>query len=201
MKKLIPVIALLLLTTACGNWLTELDSILAAAAPALINILQIAALAEGKTVDAALETKINGDAALLKTELANYNSAVASAQPSICPQVQAALNTYEADLPAVLAAAQVSNQNTASKIESLSALIVGVFGTIEPLIPGCQLPVNAAAKSRFRSQPTDLKTFKSSYNGVLTSPVGIPAVDAATPKMRLPEHSRAMRYLTFGIAK
>jgi hypothetical protein len=206
MRKLLTValIGTMFLTGCSTAWLTTAESILAAAAPALINILEIAALAEGKPVNANLAAKVNGDAAALTTILKDYSAAAKSAQPQICPQLQAALTTYESDLPAVLSVAQVSNPNVASKIEIISSLVVGVFGSIEPLIPGCQAPTAPAVRAMtMKLQPAavDVKTFIDAYNGALVSPTGNPSVDKATPKMKLYHHSKAVRVLTLGIAK
>jgi hypothetical protein len=201
----------LLSLTLCGtmflygcstSWLTTVSSILAAAAPALINILQIAALAEGKPMDSGLAAKVNGDAANLKKVLSDYQVASTAAQPGMCSQVQATLNVYEEDLPAVLAVAQVSNQNVQSKIAAISALTVRLFASSEPLIPGCQAPPSPKAMmATLHPASVDLKTFIPAYNAALTSPTGHPAVDKATPGMKLHEHSKAVRMLTLGIAK
>ena len=50
-----------MLCTACSTaWVSSLDAILGAAAPALINILQIVAVANGQPVNGTLAAKING---------------------------------------------------------------------------------------------------------------------------------------------
>ena len=59
---LVVVLSLVVLCTACSTaWVSTLDSILAAAAPALVNILQIVAVANGQPVNSNLEAKINAD--------------------------------------------------------------------------------------------------------------------------------------------
>src|SRR5580700_4465280 len=58
-KVLVAVLSLALLCTACSTaWVSTLDAILAAAAPALIDILEIVAAANGQRVSAAEVTKI-----------------------------------------------------------------------------------------------------------------------------------------------
>ncbi len=67
-KALIGVLFLAVTCTACSTaWVSTLDSILAAAAPALINILQIVAVANGQPMNAGLAAKINSDAGDIKT--------------------------------------------------------------------------------------------------------------------------------------
>jgi hypothetical protein len=209
MKIVKPCLALILCCTmflsGCG-WLSTAESILSAAAPALLNILQIVAVVNGRPMDSGLAAKINGDAANLKTVLSDYAAAQAAAKPGMCPQLQAALNLYESDLPLVMQVAQVSDQNTQSKILILSGLIVGVFNTLEPLIPGCQAPPSASVRTmtanlNLRPATVDLHTFIPAYNAALTSPTGNPTLDEATKRMKLHRHSKAVRIITFGIAK
>jgi len=67
-KALIVALFLAVSCTGCSTaWVSTLDSILAAAAPALINILQIVAVANGQPMNAGLAAKINSDAANIKT--------------------------------------------------------------------------------------------------------------------------------------
>jgi len=169
--------------TACGaTWVATMDTIIASAAPALVSILQVAAIANGTTVDPALVARINADAAAIKTLATDFAKASAAAQPAVCAQLQAAIAAYEADLPLVMKVAHVVDPNTQQKIEELSALIAGLFASIEPLIPGCQASAVAVAK---RPMPLPVKTFVQDYNAIMVKPVGIPAVDAATPALQL----------------
>jgi len=204
-KVLLPVILLALIVTfGCSvAWVSTLDSILAAAAPALIDILQISALSQGKPFNSQIAAKVNADAAALKSTAADFASASNAAQPGACSQLQAALTTYEQDLPLVLSVAKVSNPNTQGKIETLSALIVGVFGSIEPLIPGCNPPAISAMRAQVKvsTPPMNVKDFVTTYNAVLVSQTGETKVDEATPKMKLHYHSGFVRFITLGIAK
>jgi hypothetical protein len=80
-KVLVVALSLSMFCTACSTaWVSTLDSILAAAAPALINILQIVAVANGQPVNATLAAKINADATIIKT------LAVTSPRPHRDPQ-------------------------------------------------------------------------------------------------------------------
>ena len=57
---LIFALSLAMFCTACSTaWVSTLDSILAAAAPALINILQVVAVANGRPLNGTLAVKIN----------------------------------------------------------------------------------------------------------------------------------------------
>jgi len=202
-RSLLAVILVLTMSlSGCSTaWVTTLDSILAAAAPALINILQIVALSKGTPFNSQLAAKVNADAAALKQSAQDFATASAAAGPGACSQLQAALNTYQSDLPAVMAVAQVSNAATQNKIETLSALIVGVFDSVEPLIPNCQAPKDMSLTGVKSGPPMNVKNFVQSYNAVLVSPTKDEKVDSATPKMKIHGHGWVVRTVTFGVAK
>lgn len=180
-------------------WVTTFDNILVAAAPALVNILNIVAIAEGKPVDAALVTKVNADAANLKTLASDFANASAAAAPGACSQLQAAINTYSADEAAVLQIAQVSNPATQQKVATLSALVAGTVSAILAVIPSCSAPP-AALKAEFAGKgvPLPLSSFVSSYNSVLVQKTGDANVDAYTAKHKIHVHSKFMRVITIG---
>jgi hypothetical protein len=182
--------------TACSTtWVSTLDSILAAAAPALINILQIVAVANGQPMNSGLTSKINADAAAVKTLAGDFATASSLAAPGVCSQLQAAVSAYQADQTLVLQAAQVSDQNMQTKITLLADLVGGTVVAIEGVIPSCQSA--AAAKSFRTAPPYSLATFINRYNGILMTPTGNPAVDAVTRKLKLHRHSGFLRAITF----
>ena len=86
-KALVVVLSLAMLCTACSTaWVSTLDSILAAAAPALINILQIVAVANGQAVNANLAAKINADATIIKTLAGDFAKASSGSSAGFCQQ-------------------------------------------------------------------------------------------------------------------
>jgi hypothetical protein len=181
--------------TACSTaWVSTLDSILVAAAPALINVLQIVAVANGKPMDSNLAAKINADAAVVKTLAGDFSKASSGSAPGVCQQLQAAVGAYQADQALVLQVAQVSDPKTQTKITLLANLVAGTVQAITAVIPSCQ--ANALAFEA--SPPYSLSTFIDHYNSVLVAPTGNAAVDAATPALKVHRHSKLMRALTFG---
>jgi hypothetical protein len=81
-KALVVSLSLAMFCTACSTaWVSTLDSILVAAAPALIDILQIAAVANGQPINTNLEAKINADATVIKTLAADFAEASSAAAP------------------------------------------------------------------------------------------------------------------------
>lgn len=127
-KALIVTLSLAMVCTACFTaWVSTLDSILAAAAPALINILQIVAVADGKPFNASLAAKVDADSVAIKTLAGDFAEVSAESEPGVCQQLQAAVSAYQADQQMVLQVAQVSDPNTQTKITLLSDLVAEQF--------------------------------------------------------------------------
>lgn len=187
------------LTGCSAAWVSTMDAILAAAAPALINILEIVAVAEGKPMNSGLQAKINTDAASIKSLAADFAKASSAAAPSVCSQLDAAIQAYSADQSQVLQLAQVSDPATQTKITLLLNLVTGTVAAITAVIPSCQ---NAAVVKSFRASkpPLSVANFVSEYNAILVVPVPNQNVNARTKQLKLHQHSKLVRYATFGYA-
>lgn len=196
-KSLVFVLSLVVFCSACSTaWVGTLDSMLAVAAPALVNILQIVAIANGNPMNGNLAAKITSDAAALKTLAIDFAKASPEAASSVCQALQTAVSVYQADQQLVLHAAQVSDPNTQAKITILVGLVAGTVEAITAVVPSCQ---NAATNRRMKSTPPySLSTFADRYNSILLTPTGNAAVDAATPLLKLHQHSKIVRSLTLG---
>lgn len=196
-KSLVLLLSLAMFSTGCSTaWVSTLDSILAAAAPALINILQIVSVANGQPVNSNLIAKINADAAVIETMAADFAKASSGSASDACQQLQAAVGAYQADQQLVLQFAQVSDPNTQTKIELLTDLVAGTVNAITAVIPSCQ---NVASLQGFKAAPPyNVSAFADQYNRILVIPTGNVAVDAITPQMRLRRHSKLVRGVTFG---
>ena len=196
-KALVVALSLAMFCTACSTaWVSTLDSILAAAAPALINILQIVAVAKGQPINSNLSAKINADATVVKMLAADFAKATSGSAPGVCQQLQAAVSAYQADQQIVLQAAQVSDANTQTKITLLADLVAGTVNAITAVIPSCQNA--AAARSMKTTRPYGISAFADHYNSILVTPTGNAAVDALTQKLELRRHSQLVRLVTLG---
>ncbi len=196
-KALVVLLSLALFCIACSTaWVSELDSILAAAAPALINILQIVAVANGQPVNSILEAKINSDATDIETLAADFTKATAASAPGICEELQAAISAYQADQQLVLQVAQVSDPSTQTKITQLADLVVGTVGAITAVVPPCQ--GSASSQGVKTKNLYSISDFEANYNRILLAPTGNTAVDAATRRLKLRQHTKIVRWLTFG---
>ena len=196
-KTLVLALSLAMFCTACSTaWVVTLDSILAAAAPALINILQIVAVVNGQPVNNNLTAKINTDVADIKTMAADFAKISSGSASGACQQLQAAVSAYQADQQLVLQIAQVNDPNTQTKITLLAGLVAGTVDAIIAVIPSCH---SASAIRSIKAAPTyGVSDFSDRYNNILLTPTGNTAVDAATPKLKLHRHSALARAVTFG---
>ncbi len=195
-KYLVVILSCALFCTACSTaWVSTVDSILAAAAPALINILEIVSAANGQPLNASLAAKINSDAAVIKSLALDLSTASFAAGPGVCSHLQAAVSAYQADQALVLQVAQVSDPNTQTKITLLADLVSGTVVAIESVIPSCQSA--SLARSLRSAPPYSLKTFVNRYNDVLVTPTGNSAVDLITQKLKLHRRSVFARAVSF----
>lgn len=181
-------------------WVTTFDNILIASAPALIDILNIIAIAQGKPMDSTLVAKITADTATLKATAADFAAASASAAPTACAQLQAAIQVYATDEAQVVALISSLDPATQSKVAALSALVAGTVTAILAVIPSCQQAATMKASFEKTAVPLPLKTFVDSYNTVLVAPTGNAKVDAFTKAHKIHVHSKLVRVLTFGRA-
>jgi hypothetical protein len=195
-KVLVVALSLAVFCTACSTaWVSTLDSILAAAAPALIDILQIVAVANGQPLNNTLAAKINTDATAIKTLATDFAQASPASAPGACEELRTAVSVYQADQALVLQVAQVSDSNTQAKITLLADLVAETIQAITAVVPSCQ---NPAARS-VKAQPSySVTSFTDRYNSILVAPTGNAAVDAATGKLRLHRHSKFVRSISFG---
>ena len=199
----VSVLSLALIVSGCSTaWISEVDNILAAVAPALINVLNIIAVAEGKPLDAALAAKINADAANLKIVATDLSTATAAAAPTACAQTQAAANSLTADAQAVLAVVQVSSAKSTTNALLVFNAADAIVNTVVGLLPSCAAPV-PVAKATFlaKAQALDSKTLLHAYNAALSKKTGLALVDAYNKNHKLPVHGRFVHIITLDRVK
>jgi hypothetical protein len=187
---------------ACSTtWISKLDTIIAVAAPSLLNVLNIVAIAEGKPVDAALEAKITADAANLKVVAAQLAAASAAAAPTACAQTQAAVQVINDDAQLILQIVQVSSASSTTNALVVFQAADAIIITITALIPSCATPVATRELARARLTTLDTNKLISDYNFVLTRPTGYPNVDNFNRTHQLHAHNKFVRVITLGHAK
>jgi hypothetical protein len=194
-KALIVALSLSMFCAACSTaWVSTLNSILAVAAPALVNILQIVAVANAEPVNGDLAAKINADTTSIKSLAADFAKASSASAPGVCEQLQAAIGVYQSDQGLVLQVAQVKDSNTQTKITLLADLVTSTVEAITAVIPSCQ----NAARGFKALPPYSLSTFTAHYNSILIAKTGNKAVDASTQQLQLHRHSKIARTASFG---
>lgn len=201
MKKALLALILAFTITLSGcsaAWVSTLDAILSAAAPALINILEIIAVAKGESANGTLVNKINTDATNIKQLAGDFANASSASAPGVCAQLKAAIGVYQQDQQIVLQTAQVSDPNTQLKLELLSNLVSGTAAVVLSVIPQCNAPAPTKAAA---TAPLSVKNFVNDYNAILTAKTGNLAVDAFTPTRKLHQHSKFWRVVSLGLLK
>lgn len=179
-------------------WVTTITDIVTAAVPALINILNIIAIAKGQTPNATLAAKIAADGTLIKTLTSDFATASTAAAPAACAQLQSAISVYMADQAEVMALANIADPATQAKVIALSALVAGTATAILGLIPNCQQAAAMRASLANRIVPLPLKSFVKSYNANLVASTGNAAVDAYTKSHKVHVHDLFVRVITLG---
>jgi hypothetical protein len=181
------------------SWVATLDRLVAAAAPALNNVITIVALSQNKPVNQVLEDKITTDAAALKklaTDFANGTGPT----PTTCQEVQAAANLLNDDAATVLVLVQSvgsANSNLAAIFAAADAFVIVIVG----LIPSCASPAALKASVPAKVAKIDVGALVSAYNIALTKPSGNAAVDAFAKANKLPEHGKLVHVLTLDVVK
>jgi len=180
------------------TWVGTLDNLVAVAGPALINVLNIVAIAQNKPVNTVLEAKITADFANLKILAADFQKANTTTAPTACQELRAGLAVINDDSAVILSIVQSSgNSNAAIILSSAVAIVTAIVG----LIPSCAAPAQVKAEIPAKVAAINVKALVKSYNAVLTKPTGVAAVDSYTSKHKLPEHGMLVHILTFDIVK
>lgn len=179
---------------ACSTtWLSTFDQYLAVAGPALIQILDIISLIDGKPVNQALVTKIQGDQAALNAIAASVSSATSTSVTGACQQFNLAVSTFASDLNAVEQLAQINNPGTQNQVAAAVSIAQQTIAEVEAPISACATaPTEAAAKAVLIKAAVTAKTpsqFVKAFNAVVDS------------KHHIHLHSKFTRIVTFGLAQ
>jgi hypothetical protein len=174
-----------------------LNGYLSVAAPAIVNILTLIAMARGQAVNPAVVAKVQADAKNVQALVQSVESATQGNIPTACSALNVAIQTFAADLPTLEQIGQISNPTMLIQIQDGVTLAQSTISALESPIAACQSAPAAqrselvlAAASRVKS-PSD---FVSQYNKIM-------AREAATKKLKIHIHSKFMRTVSFGALK
>jgi hypothetical protein len=205
MKKAFLALTLTLSMVASGcsvpSWVGQVGTIVSALAPAVINVLNIISIAEGKPANTALAAKITTDAADLKAVATDFANASAASAPATCQQVQAAVGVLSKDFSDVLEIVNVDSSSSKSLALQLFGLADSAFLTVTALIPSCQNPVALKASLAKASPAISANQFIGQYNTALTQPTSNVSVNAYAKAHKIHAHNKFIRVLSFGMEK
>ena len=163
-----------------ASWVSEAESIAKVALPIVQGVASI--VGAGPAVTQAIS-----DVNLLITLFDQYQAAPAA---GTLQKIQAALNTANADISQISAAAGIKNAATQSKVAAILQLVTSEFSNIASLIPPEASPAttaSGAAKAAARTPdgnaqgrlPFTAKQFKAQYNKIVTARTGDADCDRA----------------------
>lgn len=193
-----PILAVCMFATGCSTaWLSTAEGYLKIAAPAIIQILELVALAKGVTISPAVRAKVTGDAAALQTLAASIDKADKQNIPTACAAFNVGLQTFVTDVPTLETIGQVNNPKKQAQIQDALWLAQGVIADIEAPIAACQNSSSVKASFTLAVAASRIKSpdnFVKQYNAVMDR-------DSDTKKLKIHLHSRSVRILTLGFAQ
>jgi hypothetical protein len=160
------------LSSSCAtpSWVVEAERIAKVALPIVEGLASIV----GVSASSALGQVVN-DLNLLISLFDQYQ---ATPSATTLQQIQAGLDTVNADIGQILPAAHIKNAATQNKVAAILQLVTSEFSNIASLIPSSSAslsqPMRRAARPKL---PFTAKQFKAQYNKIVTSSTGDPACD------------------------
>jgi hypothetical protein len=156
------------------SWVSEAETIAKVALPIVEGIAGV--VGAGPAV-----TQVVNDIELIISLLDQYQATPAA---GTLAQIQAALNTVNADIAQILPAAHIQNAATQSKVEAILQLVSSEFSSIASLLPASAAgPSATGAKPAIANPagklPFTAKQFKSQYNKIVLAKTGDAQCDQA----------------------
>lgn len=197
-KFLALTLSLAMLATGCSAaWFSTFQGYLAIAAPAVINVLEIIALARGTVINPATLAKINGDSTALQSLAKSVADATSQNLPNACFAFNAGVKTFAADIPTLEQIGNIGNATTQAQVEDAIVLLQNTITEIETPIAACQgsspkmASYSAAVAAAHVKSPSD---FTTQYNTIMKR-------QGATKKYQVHIHGWLVRKATLGMAK
>jgi hypothetical protein len=210
------VLCITLVLAGCTTaWITEVENIITAVIPAVVNIITLVGELDGSGVSATdlnlvrnVGTQATGDLQLLQSLIAQYQKADATAQPGLLREISILAVTIQTNLTALLPALHISDAATEAKVVAVVGLVVSEIDSLVAVLPivntgntgviGGDIRLPAY---QLKSPPLSASAFVSSYNSTMTAKTGNAALDKATSGLKIHLHGRFMRFVTVGILK
>ncbi len=165
-------LGLVSLSSGCTtpSWVVEAERIAKVALPIVEGLASIVGVSAGSAVG-----QVVNDLNLVFTLFDTYQAAPSA---DTLQQIQAGLNTVNADIGQILPAAHVKNPATQNKVAAILQLVTSEFSNIASLIPSSSASLSLPARRAARPKlPITAKDFKAQYNKIVTAETGDLACD------------------------
>ena len=165
-------LGLVSLSSGCTtpSWVVEAERIAKVALTIVEGLASIVGVSAGSAVG-----QVVNDLNLVITLFDKYQ---ATPSAGTLEQIQAGLNTVNADIGQILPAAHIKNSATQNKVAAILQLVTSEFSNVASLVPSSSaslsLPAGRAAAPKL---PFTAKDFKAQYNKIVTAKTGDPVCD------------------------
>jgi hypothetical protein len=202
-----------LVWTGCStSWIGEAEQIVGVLVPAAVNVMTLIATLQGIVPGADLQTaqsvgsRVNSDLQLLQSLIIQYQKATPSSRPGLLSQIQAALNSVEAELNALLPALHITDAATQAKLEALVGIVLSEVQSMAAIVPVVKktessVILSEAAKPAMRRIPLSASDFVSLYNAAMARKTGNVRLDHEASRLRIHAHGKAERWASAGLLK
>jgi hypothetical protein len=160
------------LSSSCAtpSWVVEAERIAKVALPIVEGLASIV----GVSASSALGQVVS-DLNLLISLFDQYQ---ATPSATTLQQIQAGLDTVNADIGQILPAAHIKNAATQNKVAAILELVTSEFSNIASLIPSSSASLSQPARRAARLKlPFTAKQFRAQYNKIVTAKTGDQACD------------------------
>jgi hypothetical protein len=192
----------------------QAEQILAALIPAAANIVALVAALQGKSVSTAdlqaiqsAGAQAGADLQVIQSLIAAYQKADAATKPGILNQVQSAINAAQGNLQGLLAGLHIKDAATQAKVSAVVGILlseVQSLAAVVPLVSGNSDLSQSAHEDRAPvvvKVPLTAAEFVNSFNATMTAKTGNADLDRVTAGLKIHEHRKVVRVVSFGVEK
>jgi hypothetical protein len=182
--------ASMLLTGCTAQWISVALADLPVLTQMALNIVSlVATLQSGKQINAAdaaairnISTEAGKDLILLQTL---YNQYKANPSDATLQKIQGVLGEIEQNLPALLAAAHISNANLSARVTTAVDLILTTVQGFAALIPQAARTTTQQRVAGVKITLLNTKQLKQQWNETVCAPTGDAVLDAALAQSQI----------------
>jgi len=197
--------------TSCStNWIGEAEKIINVLIPAAANVMTLVATLQGDVPVADLQmaqnigSEVNADLQLLQSLIGQYQKATPSLQPGLSTQIQAALDSVQSELNALLPALHIKDAATQEKVNALVGIVLSEVQSMAAIVPAVtgtesSVTLKEAAKPGTRRIPLSANDFVSLYDAAMARKTGNTKLDHETSGLQIHGHRKLVRLASAGL--